>query len=551
MDLDAIDGTSSSEESPKPPRRGIKRDRGFNALTVGTLACYLIVASLHGLHSAVKVGEDDIEARDLLTDGQNRLVCVVLGRWSMVAADAVTRDRQFLDLESSRATRCRHPTLGFMKWEVVDVFVPTNLWTIPPGLGKLAIQAQTLAVRGRSAEFENVPFSEVRRSWSGHHDLPLLNMILVYAGCAVAWNVSQRRWNVFNLIPLHQNIRGRFMAFEDKIAKRHLKAWLETCAEPEQVIGRRRVRWWAKQVLPGYRQRSVEEVVEWLHAARTLSSLRAKSISMTAWGAIFDRAHKVPRGTTVAPVVEMGYNVLRRARVRLDIACMLLHRIWWESLSKLDPGPCVYIYTDTSPQWRRRELHASSFEYWLGNNMLCRRLFPLISLGKTMLKTIGKTFSLLWQVFLHVGPSYEKLELFTRSVVSMTVDFGVESLIPGMPDMLGAFCVYCKIPVPKVGVHRRASTFPRCVVSPGWHHIWDGLTKRGLESTYWFPLFLKQTKLVQSFLRNNMTEMVDELERHGKTSVSALLQSVRLENFAKWRWNTLRRVVSELRSLQL
>ena len=166
-----------------------------------------------------------------------------------------------------------------------------------------------------------------------------------------------------------------------------------------------------------------------------------------------------------------------------------------------------------------------------------------------MLKTIGKTFSLLWQVFLHVGPSYEKLELFTRSVVSMTVDFGVESLIPGMPDMLGAFCVYCKIPVPKVGVHRRASTFPRCVVSPGWHHIWDGLTKRGLESTYWFPLFLKQTKLVQSFLRNNMTEMVDELERHGKTSVSALLQSVRLENFAKWRWNTLRRVVSELRKV--
>ena len=59
----------------------------------------------------------------------------------------------------------------------------------------------------------------------------------------------------------------------------------------------------------------------------------------------------------------------------------------------------------------------------------------------------------------------------------------------------------------------------------------------------WFPLFLKQTKLILNFLRNNMSEMVDELAHGGHHLVAKVLQSAKLTNFAQWRWNTLWKVV--------
>ena len=177
--------------------------------------------------------------------------------------------------------------------------------------------------------------------------------------------------------------------------------------------------------------------------------------------------------------------------------------------------------------------------------MLFKGLFPLVSIGRPMLKVVGKCFSLLWQIYLMVGPHYKLLEEFTSCVVSMTVDFGTEKSLPGIADLLPSFCLYIGVPLPK-GCRKRTKTFPRAIVAPGWHHTWDGLVRRGLTSTEWFPVFLRQAKGVWSFFRHHLPEMEDELVRKGHRMVAQIFKSIELENFAKWRWNTLKKVVCEL-----
>ena len=62
----------------------------------------------------------------------------------------------------------------------------------------------------------------------------------------------------------------------------------------------------------------------------------------------------------------VGHEELRKGRARLDMACMVLFRLYWARIAVTHPY--IYILTDGSPQWRGVEMYASSFDLFLDVN---------------------------------------------------------------------------------------------------------------------------------------------------------------------------------------
>ena len=74
----------------------------------------------------------------------------------------------------------------------------------------------------------------------------------------------------------------------------------------------------------------------------------------------------------------LGRDLLRRSRIRLDVACLLAFRSYVASLPMKDVS--INIWIDASPQWRSREL-LSSFGSVIaqgdGAPKVERMLFPI------------------------------------------------------------------------------------------------------------------------------------------------------------------------------
>ena len=111
-----------------------------------------------------------------------------------------------------------------------------------------------------------------------------------------------------------------------------------------------------------------------------------------------------------------------------------------------------------------------------------RRLFPLVSIGPMMTTVMGKTMSLLWQVYLVAGPHPRGMRTFLNRIRSITTDLGTERLVAGCSDVLPEFYNWIGAKLPKP-VSRRKHLFPRALVTPGWCHINDGLVRRGQHSS--------------------------------------------------------------------
>ena len=61
-------------------------------------------------------------------------------------------------------------------------------------------------------------------------------------------------------------------------------------------------------------------------------------------------------------------------------------------------------------------------------------------------------------------------------------------MIPGVPDILRAFCIAFGIGMP-LGAKTGSFLFPRAILAPGWRHMCDNLLQRGLNSCRFWPHF--------------------------------------------------------------
>ena len=158
-----------------------------------------------------------------------------------------------------------------------------------------------------------------------------------------------------------------------------------------------------------------------------------------------------------------------------------------------------------------------------------------------MFGLIGKTITLLWQLWLFFGPSYQKMRIALLRIRALVLDFGTESGFPNVRDLLPAFCEWIGVELPNNYVIQ-PFLFPRALLQPGWRHSVERLIKRTCLALDWFPGFMDGLKAVVSFVRDRRSDICQALIKSGFPAVADLVGNTTLKPFREWRWGTLKSV---------
>ena len=161
--------------------------------------------------------------------------------------------------------------------------------------------------------------------------------------------------------------------------------------------------------LPRHGSTPVEIILEWLDACSLLRQQRQGKLAAQKWANVLAR-NKMDPATLLEGLRAVGYDTLRRARVRLDIVQMLVIRSFVTSLMPLTAF--LYIYCDASPQFRGHELFSASVEVVWGHGdhtSFLRRLLPQVAVRRDMMSSEMKLYTLLWQIWLMAGPGWRSL----------------------------------------------------------------------------------------------------------------------------------------------
>lgn len=184
-------------------------------------------------------------------------------------------------------------------------------------------------------------------------------------------------------------------------------------------------------------------LIERVDATRFLKNFRSQDVAADKFATIFARALGTSAQALKESIQRVAPELIRRARVRVDVVAMLLRRQYFEKLrtstNTLGQQPHIYLFCDASPQWGQGlELFSISIELVVGG-VFERHLMPLLILPGTMLDAEGKTICPLWGIFLIVGPSFLAMRWFLNCVEGITSDQGAERKINDMRDILCLF----------------------------------------------------------------------------------------------------------------
>jgi len=136
-----------------------------------------------------------------------------------------------------------------------------------------------------------------------------------------------------------------------------------------------------------------------------------------------------------------GVFCIKRARVRLEITCMLLKRFDYEAAAR------SFLYHtlgyDASPQ-KGLETFAVHEETCtdIDNFDIEGELLNLTCLGSGHQALPDKVMRVLWVLWLRAGPSLQMVRLFLYRTRILVSDMGVESGIADAPDYLHIFCAW-------------------------------------------------------------------------------------------------------------
>jgi hypothetical protein len=321
-------------------------------------------------------------------------------------------------------------------------------------------------------------FGEVCAGWREKLGLSLYPDIFHFdAGVGFLVKLMQAKWSLFHLVPLNAGqLPHRRSFIAQQPSARILKQWLSGVPEPAAAIPK-----YAEAVVSKFHGLPAARILQFLDATRYIKSIRQMPEAIDVFTKLILKDHAPP---DVMHRDHTNYGTMRRARVHLDATACLLFRRFYESLSW--ELVWLHVYTDASPQWRGKELFASSFDlfsYATSTVFYQRRLFPHIGLGFNMYSAIGKCFSLLWQIFLVAGPTYLGMRSFCNRIGSFITDFGTEHVLPNFRDILIPFMQYIGGRVPKYAI-AQTFMFPNALLTPGWFHLWDGVIRFGL---MWTP----------------------------------------------------------------
>ena len=182
---------------------------------------------------------------------------------------------------------------------------------------------------------------------------------------------------------------------------------------------------------------NVQCVLDWLVATRDISDLKHSLRAAHRFARLFAGGDIEFHQQMMARLQIVPREVIRAARVRLDITCMNLFRRLWSCAAVHHWN--IHVYLDGSPQWRELELFAATIEVH-GPGFLERISMPFVAMEATQLNATGKCFVFLWMVWLMVGPRASSVRSFCSRIRCIICDQGVERQLAHIGDVLPAFC---------------------------------------------------------------------------------------------------------------
>ena len=543
--MSSIQGDSEAEDTDSPAesrdRKRCRRCPSPHCVASPELAVFYLLVSSAGLYQGLRRPENLEPGLAALPfdAGQTYFVGLVLGSWQLVG--------------KSEFEQLRHPGYDVLRklsgkgWSKVQGFV------VYKSFEKASVVGHPVQVEDEnSASLWEAMMSATVGDGSGEAGLPVqrqlemwehtfasgkkLPPVLVRMSLALSVLLLRDYWPVFHVVPVWAGCRPSFRLLAVAPSMQQIRRFLSGLPAAVPTASDRQF------PPPVIRQAGHDftNILLWIKASRGMKQFRNTGCQKKAWAEVFAQGDAMEAQRLSSAVRDVRYEQLRRGRIRLDLAACLLFRQQWRHAVATKQIPTLCFFTDASPQWRGREMVATSLELHVAPYQSEPRslLMPLLHIGCDLLGAAGKTYSLLWQCFLLVGPSFGRLLALTEAVLSFTVDLGTERMIPTIEDLLPLFCSHVGIPTPAV-LPKRSRTFPWAVLAAGWHHIFDGLLQRGLHSCCWFPAFLAEVKVIVSFMRNHMHDMTTALEGANRHAIAQVLASVPWPHFAHWRWSTL------------
>ena len=161
-----------------------------------------------------------------------------------------------------------------------------------------------------------------------------------------------------------------------------------------------------------------------------------------------------------------------------------------------------HVYTDSSPSSGFEILATEADEFIEGERLMNNSTkLPYVGMSHGFTSLAYKTFALLWQIFLVVGPSGDDMRRWVDSVESITTDWGTESGIVNAPDVIPWFLatVLGKAP-PEIDKHSRL--FRKALWLPGWNHLMSNAMKAALNTLRTWPGVLQKLRVFTKFFRN-------------------------------------------------
>ncbi len=226
-------------------------------------------------------------------------------------------------------------------------------------------------------------------------------------------------------------------------------------------------------------------------------------------------------------------TTLVKARVRLDLACMLCYR---ETTVVRDAPRCIGF--DKSPQIGR-EIMAVREEIKLERGLrrpsgVQARTLPVCCMGYGFLEAQDIAQSVLHAALLEYGPTYEKVKRWCRSVRGVLTDDGTEKLIADAQCCLHAL----------FGLPNETETFqflfPFAMRLPGANHILDVCLRKVLEKCEWYHQFEATLKTMSKVLSiNTYTDVLKEACLLKGDETESKIFETSPTAFIKWRWGTL------------
>jgi hypothetical protein len=453
-------------DEPPARRRRIARPRDE-----GQLRIFYILASCVGLGS-------EFYPAIAWTPRIQHLVAISSGNWQLfTSAEADSHPEKRIFDKAARATRAL--VFGYIAYVVQSVAVFP--YPIPcPDMSLEALQVQCASpIHGRLA-------SDIIREWRESDGASGSVPICVAPNVAV--QITCERSVILHIIPITARTPRADMLHNEPskyITHRFIES--QHVAMPRRQRAGNLV---LQRLDNNFHGATAEEILEWVDASKYIKQVRKSWLAGKAFAKILCRRGPETLQAMISRVTPVCYDTLRRARVRTDVVAMLIWRHVFAST--LASEHALYLWTDSSPQWRARELFAATFESFTPTRY-ARKMFPHVT-HQLGLDTLAKVLALLWQIWLVSGPAFRAVRSFCDRVHCIVTDYGTERHICDHVDILPEFfrMIGCRT---DYSPQLQTYLFPRAMSIGGWRHTFDLILRRSLGQLSFFPGWMDKFKV--------------------------------------------------------